>query len=439
MGGDTMISRCGWYFLFALPFGSPLGCSHSPQPRSAAPLDLSALTTHVEEPNAALGPEGVVVAWGSVASDGTADILLERLKGSHLGGKPVRVNPVSGSAVAGRQVGPRIAVLPWGRILVSWVDRRRDAAGDIVLAASDDGGRTFLPPVRVNDDPSGAGQEYQDVAVASDGTVGVVWLDERGAPAGNENEKQVYFALSKDGGRSFGPNRAATSSPAGVCPCCRPAVACGPDGTFHVIYRDRVADERVVRLASLRPGDDHFQPPEDISKMGWRFPACPVDGPAIVAGPGQRVRVAWMDGSSGRPTVWEARSEDQGISFSMIQASGTSEDASPGRPVLAFHRSIGVVAAWEDGLGRIWLRAIDAGNSLPMLISDRNAAMARSPALAIDKDEVHVFWTEVSSVDPPSGVGGPWELRHTRWIVTAGRLTMLGCESLSSSPKENPL
>jgi hypothetical protein len=400
-------------------------------------MDSPAAPTHVEEPQAALGPEGVLVAWGAVAPDGAADILLDRLRGSGLSGKPVRVNPVPRTAVAGRQVGPRLAVLPSGRVLVSWVDRGRDSAGDILLAASDDGGRAFSAPVRVNDDAAQAGQEYHDVAVASDGTVGIVWLDERGAMPGKENEKQVYFAASKDGGRSFGKNRAVTSTPGGVCPCCRPALGAGAGGAFHVIYRDRVGDERVVRVASLLPGEAEFRPPAGVSQGGWRFPACPVDGPAIVAGPGQRVSVAWMDGSSGRPVVWEARSDDGGKSFALVSEASGSADGSPGRPVLAYHRSMGVVAAWEDDLGRVWLRAMDEPGSHPILISGlssgNSAAMARSPALAVDQDEVHVFWAEAAvDPDPPVGPGGGWVLRHARWKVAAGRLTMLGSDNATS-------
>ncbi|HVR74927.1 MAG TPA: hypothetical protein VMT52_11370, partial [Planctomycetota bacterium] len=58
-----------------------------------------------DEPHAAAASGGgsLLVAWGSVRLDGTADLLVGAPGGQ---GAPVRVNPRHGSAVAGRQVGP---------------------------------------------------------------------------------------------------------------------------------------------------------------------------------------------------------------------------------------------------------------------------------------------------------------------------------------------
>ena len=47
---------------------------------------------------------------------------------------------------------------------------------------------------------------------------------------------------------------------------------------------------------------------------GWRFPGCPVNGPAVVAD-GERVWVAWYTEAGGVPELRAARSDDAGDSF----------------------------------------------------------------------------------------------------------------------------
>src|SRR4030095_7912554 len=124
-----------------------------------------------------------------------------------------------------------------------WVDRARDPSGDILISSSEDGGLSFGSPVRVNADPGFAGQEYHDMAILPGGDVALVWLDERDAPDSKPNQKQLYAAASRDGGRSFGTNMKLTDSPEGVCPCCRPGLSASARGSLHVIYRDRVGGD----------------------------------------------------------------------------------------------------------------------------------------------------------------------------------------------------
>jgi hypothetical protein len=99
---------------------------------------------------------------------------------------------------------PEIAIDPKSnRLYVSWSDYRNGDL-DIFLAASDDRGKHWSAPVRVNNDPvhDGAEQFFQWLAVDPiDGSVNLVFYDRRGDP---ENRKQIVaLARSTDGGRSF--------------------------------------------------------------------------------------------------------------------------------------------------------------------------------------------------------------------------------------------
>ncbi len=84
---------------------------------------------------------------------------------------------------------PCIAVAPGGqRIYAVWADRRENPSQqeyNVYFSFSLDGGQTWSPDVRVNEDTSGTYQLYPSVAVKSNGTIDtvlVIWQDDRQAP-----------------------------------------------------------------------------------------------------------------------------------------------------------------------------------------------------------------------------------------------------------------
>ncbi len=108
---------------------------------------------------------------------------------------------------------PQIAIDPKSkRLYVTWSDYRNGDL-DVFLAISDDSGKHWSAPVRVNDDPihNGADQFFQWLAVdPTDGSVNAIFYDRRRDPA---NRKQiVVLARSTDGGHTFN-NYAWTDEP----------------------------------------------------------------------------------------------------------------------------------------------------------------------------------------------------------------------------------
>jgi len=99
---------------------------------------------------------------------------------------------------------PQIAIDPKSNHLyITWSDYRNGDL-DVFLSSSNDRGRHWSSPVRVNNDPvhNGAEQFFQWLAVDPvDGSVNVVFYDRRRDP---QNRKQiVVLARSSDGARSF--------------------------------------------------------------------------------------------------------------------------------------------------------------------------------------------------------------------------------------------
>jgi hypothetical protein len=79
---------------------------------------------------------------------------------------------------------------------------------DIFFIKSTDGGVTWAAPLTVNDDGTSNDQIHPAIAVKADGTIDLAWYDKRNAA--NDDQWDVYFANSIDGGASFGPNRRIT-------------------------------------------------------------------------------------------------------------------------------------------------------------------------------------------------------------------------------------
>jgi hypothetical protein len=77
---------------------------------------------------------------------------------------------------------------------------------DVVLTSSGDGGQTWAPKVRVNDDPPGFDNALAELAVDAAGSVHVAWYDRRDDPECGGSAR-TYWTHSRDGGASFEPSQ----------------------------------------------------------------------------------------------------------------------------------------------------------------------------------------------------------------------------------------
>lgn len=97
---------------------------------------------------------------------------------------------------------PSLAAGSDGVLYAAWADGR-NGDEDVFLRRSDDGGRTWADPVRVNDNAVGDGtsQYLPRVAVAPGGRVDVLYLDRRRDP--DDVMTEARLATSDDGGARF--------------------------------------------------------------------------------------------------------------------------------------------------------------------------------------------------------------------------------------------
>ena len=258
-------------------------------------------------------------------------------------GAGVRVNPDPETIDAHGEARPKIAAGPDGEIFVSYTWRlEKPYAGHIRFSRSVDGGKTFSPPVTVNDDGLVTGHRFDALGVSPGGDVHLFWIDkrdlERAKPSPYEGAG-LYHTVSTDRGRSFSANRKLKDH---VCECCRIALAW--DGKTPVLlWRDLMAggvrDHSLARLEGAEPAIVR------ASDDGWKIPACPHHGPALAVDGAGIHHLAWFtgDGRGGKGAFYR-RSTDGGRTFS--EATRLGSDAA-GRPyVVAEGRHVWM--AWKE-------------------------------------------------------------------------------------------
>jgi len=131
---------------------------------------------------------------------------------------------------------PSIEAASDGTILVTWSQQRADSPDgvDIVTARSADG-RVFSPPVRVNDDVQPTVHTLPWTSLDTDGLLHVFWLDAREHTGGARPQWAIYYASSRDSGRSFTPNQRLSMQGFSGDPNGRDTLAIGHIGEFNAI------------------------------------------------------------------------------------------------------------------------------------------------------------------------------------------------------------
>jgi hypothetical protein len=332
--------------------------------RTAAtePVRVSLNDADAAEPGVAAASDGsVFVAWVEHGKEGAADVWLSHFDAqAKQQGAPVRVNATPGEATAWHGDPPTIAVAPDNTIFVVWTASVKGVkhASTLYLSASRDGGRSFAAPVKVNDDTKPAAHGMHSLAVSPDGRVYAAWLDERNvappppakpgaAHVHKESNREVFFAVSSDGGRTFNANRRIASE---VCPCCKTMLATGADGRVYASWRQVLPGEfRHIAVAASTDGGQTFSQPTIVHDDKWQIAGCPVSGAALSLAANGTLSVLWYTaGEAGTPGLYRSESRDGGRTFA--PRTPLARSSGRGTPVLLKGASDGqnLLAVWEE-------------------------------------------------------------------------------------------
>lgn len=362
-------------------------------------LTLVEGTQQVSPPALQFDASGALqVAWFEKQKEARSLRTVRVAEGGRPVSLPVQVNPPSAEPDALHQA-PGLSLGQKGEVYVTWATPKNVPgalfAADLVLARSLDGGKTFEPPVLVNDDGNPINHTFESVLAGRDGEVYLAWLDGRGK---DRSGAGAIFACSRDGGKTVGKNVTIDGM---ACPCCRPMATLAPDGSLWVAWRKTFdGNVRDIVLATSTDQGRTFSAPRLVHQDRWAFPACPHRGPSLAFDRAGRLYVGWYtEGTDEQPRLLFATSDDRGKTFAPALSLHTSTTSLPDQLWMAVHPNGAVVAVWEEVTGvrkRTVMRvSTDRGRSFGPVQPLSEGAKAENPSVAIhESGTVAVSWTE---------------------------------------------
>lgn len=334
----------------------------------------------------------VAAVWSAATPGGPTDIYaaVSRDGGASFA-PPARVNATAGAARVNGEQPPRVTLISGGdavpAIAVIWT-AKTEAGTTLLTARSADGGRTFGPSSPVPGTDAAGNRGWEAIGSAPDGSVHAVWLDHRRLASG----QAMSHHGSAHGAHQAAPHdRATASTPAavgtkpdgavmaqrsdlyfdtigdstppravtaGVCYCCKTAIAFGAKGEMYLAWRHVYpGDFRDIAFTVSRDGGRTFAPPARVSEDNWMLSGCPDDGPAMQVDGRGRVHIVWpavvTERGSPVKALFHAMSAD-GQSFSPRVRIPTQRQAN--HPQLAIGADGVLRLAWDesgDGSRRI--------------------------------------------------------------------------------------
>jgi hypothetical protein len=244
---------------------------------------------------------GLYVAW---VDQKRKDVFFQHL--SPVDGRPDRApTNVSRSPVTFSWL-PRIAASPAhpGRIYLLWQEiifSGGSHGGDILFASSSDGGASFSPPLNLSQSPGGDGKGRLNRDTWSNGSLDLaVGSDGTVLAAWTEYQGTLWIARSVDGGASFSvPRKVAGDDER---PARAPALAAGPGRVVYLAWtvgEDPAAD---IRIAQSGDGGASFRPPQLVGAGPGH-----ADAPGLAVDGAGAVHLVYSESPSGPGGHYEVR------------------------------------------------------------------------------------------------------------------------------------
>ena len=239
------------------------------------------------QPQAAVDDNGIIHLVYFEGKEGLGDLFFVARNGENsTWSRPLRVNSAEKSVPLNPAFAmAQIALGENGRVHVTWFDME---AGSFWYTRLNDEGSGFEAQ-RVLVSEFGDGVE-SGAALAADGkgNVYAVW---HAGDLSSEARRAVYLTHSKDGGKTFGPERRINPTDTGACGCCALGAAVDRGGNLYVSYR--AAGKNVQRdmiLLESTDGGRNF-----LSKTidPWRLEGCPVTITSLAATAEKGIVVSW--------------------------------------------------------------------------------------------------------------------------------------------------
>lgn len=281
---------------------------------SSSPVIISNPAKHAKGHYATKDQDGnIVLSWLEEEDKSTSLLFSISRDGGQSFSPALEIPAAKGCTDGHGEAPPKVAFKTDGTMIAVYTRKKptdeNPFAGTVEYSLSSDKGITWSPSALVHSDKSkNTGHSFHDIAILSDGEIGLIWLDGRDT---SENGSALYFSKTTKG-KGFGPDKK-IAGPA--CQCCRTRLYSDESGKVYALFRSLQKDNcRDISLISSSDRGNTFSNPVKISDDKWMINGCPHTGPDI-SSDGKTLHFTWFTGG-GKPGIYSATSNDKGKSFS---------------------------------------------------------------------------------------------------------------------------
>jgi hypothetical protein len=327
---------------------------------------------------------------GNLWRVGVSDGFVEVSKSNDLGKtffKPVKVNLEQQKITAHGEVRPKIKLGKNGEIYVVWMQNLKARfAGYVWFARSVNGGKSFEAPFVVHQDRAEIGHAFEEISVAPNGDITVLWLDARDLVADKKAGKKrsgssIYYAVSSDAGKTFEQEKKLADY---TCECCRITTTTKPDGTVVAMWRHvfegSERDHMIAEIPAL--GGKQDAAPRRATFGHWAIDGCPHHGAALASGGKDKqwwgYHMAYFDGNVKNPGLYYSRMDGVAWASSVPKKFGDNKNQA-GHPALL---------TIDNKVWLVWREITDGKSSiLGMFSEDEGRSWAEKKRLATTSDK----------------------------------------------------
>lgn len=317
----------------------------------------------------------VAAVWAASTAEGTTDVFVavSRDDGRTFG-VPVRVNSTPGQARVNGEQPPRVTLSSrsGGAVVVTVMWTAKTTVGTALLwARSDDAGQSFAASTLVGGTDAPGNRGWEALGADPSGRVHAVWLDHRrmAAPEATRAAAGHRHGDGREGaGKADGVAMAQRSDlyvdtlddaappraiAAGVCYCCKTAIAFGPANQIYLAWRHVYPGNfRDMAFAASADGGKSFSAPLRVSEDNWMLEGCPDDGPAMRVDGRGRIHLVW-------PAAIDERGAQVKALFHAVSSDGSTfrprvripTEGQASHPQLAVGADNVLRVAWDESGG----------------------------------------------------------------------------------------
>jgi hypothetical protein len=195
-----------------------------------------------------------------------------------------------------------------GKVYVAWIDERNkkqsDRGAEIWMSTSEDGGKTFSPDRHILSDVCECCRTTLQV-----GAAGRVFLSYRKVPPAGPMNRDIMVARSEDGGKTFTPTAVSRDGwELNGCPVVGPSLSIDNTGMLTVVWFIGEGQRAGLYFASSSDHGKSFSPRQPLDgeqRMGKHAHAV-----RLSAG---RTLVAWDDAADKSFSVWGVLDAKKGL------------------------------------------------------------------------------------------------------------------------------